>query len=128
MIHIRASLFLCAGWHFLRWRPHLILFPLTTDKKPRKSIVEYRGEREAAIDRSFTGDAGFADPADACARPDAWVGRGAADSTGLQGCVADWPGVALPRPAPAGIQGMDSVGLGQLGKQPPREVLLADRP
>src|SRR5277367_669212 len=54
------------------------------------------------------------------------MGRGAAHSAGVEGCTADWAGVALPGAAPAGVQGLDSCGLGCVGKQPQGEVLFAD--
>jgi len=42
------------------------------------------------------------------------MGGCAAYSAGVNGCVAGWAGIALSGAAPAGVQGLDQLGLGQL--------------
>src|SRR5271163_1290363 len=81
---------------------------------------------DAAIYRSFAGNTRFTHPENAGPGADAWVGHRPADSAGVEGCLADRAGFAVPGTAPARIQGLDPSRLGRFGEQSQGQILLAD--
>src|SRR6266404_1812537 len=56
---------------------------------------------------------------------DAWLGNCATHSASLERRASGWTGVAVSSPAQAGVQGLDSGGMGPLAKQSAGKVLLA---
>src|SRR3984957_13802486 len=72
-------------------------------------------------------NAGFAHPKNSCAGDHARMGHSSTHSAGIERCTSDWTGVAVPRSAPAGVQGVDTRRVGSLGKQPQGEILFADQ-
>jgi len=81
---------------------------------------------QAQLRRDTAGDAGHADPQDPAPGPDARLRGGGVHSADLGGCAASGGGSALSGAASPGTAGPAVGRMGDLGEQPPRQILQAD--
>src|SRR4029077_10732962 len=84
------------------------------------------GSGNGKTGRSHARHAGHAGAEGTCARGEAWLRGWRMDSRALARCAARRGGCALSGAASAGTAGIALGGMGQFGKQSPRQVLFVD--